>query len=571
MTYRIPVSEASAYRVWIEFDYDVRATPWVPGEFPNYSQSVAGVDIGTPYGLVWMGVSPAYPDGTGYTRRKIAYVHLEQPPDAGGIVPAMIQIGPGFSGDKRKYLSGALDLNVLAAEGLPGDPFVIGDGGGSGGDTGGGGGDTGYHDPNGYLNNLDIEALQTRFAKAGMAWSNELPKLKMSRDGDGPASLGASLAAGTIGYLDDIGGFGLGAAWRDMIDRVKRVDDVLGDYAGRALGFTTTRLDDLVREVRTGETTARDHARDFRRIRLNELDEDAFDVALENSGLGGRARKLIKQMSLTLEEDGFVFADLGKRFEALREAAADGITAVIGDGVRRMIGSNGDDVVVNADHSRSRAKDVQKFRAGDDAGYDGDAGARMDMGLGNDLGLGYGGKDVILGGRGRDTLIGGAQDDRLLGGDGRDKAEGGAGKDLLRLGDGPDVGRGGRKRDVIEGEARNDRLYGGGGPDRLEGGAGDDFLYGGRGADGLRGGPGEDFLVGGRGADTFFMAGGGGDDQIVDFRPGEDQIRVPGLTRFRDLRFESWGDNTIVNTPDGREFVVQGVDYRNLGPDDFGL
>ena len=114
-------------------------------------------------------------------------------------------------------------------------------------------------------------------------------------------------------------------------------------------------------------------------------------------------------------------------------------------------------------------------------------------------------------------LIGSDHND-LLAGDGRDNwLDGGGGDD--RLYGGPDGGD-----DVLAGGEGDDRLYGGKGNDTLEGGPGDDQLMG---------GPDDDRLDGGEGGDAFFFTSGSGDDVILDFGNGMDQI---DLTAFADIR-----------------------------------
>lgn len=99
------------------------------------------------------------------------------------------------------------------------------------------------------------------------------------------------------------------------------------------------------------------------------------------------------------------------------------------------------------------------------------------------------GADVLSGLNGDDTLDGGKGDDRLYGGDGADSITGGDGLDTVR---------------------------GGLGDDKVSGGDGDDKVVGGEGADALTGGAGADSFV--------FKDITGAEDEILDFKSGEDRI-----------------------------------------------
>ena len=67
---------------------------------------------------------------------------------------------------------------------------------------------------------------------------------------------------------------------------------------------------------------------------------------------------------------------------------------------------------------------------------------------------------------------------------------------------------------------------GGDGSDLLSGGKGNDILFGEAGNDIIDGGKGDDILVGGDGSDIFVFDGGGGNDVILDFTPGEDLLQI---------------------------------------------
>lgn len=218
---------------------------------------------------------------------------------------------------------------------------------------------------------------------------------------------------------------------------------------------------------------------------------------------------------------------------------------------------------------------------------------------GSDRLNGSSGDDELDGGAGNDWLIGGEGADRLKGGAGEDFAlywhsdagvtvrlhnvltQGGKGghaegdtyigTETVAYTDAegntltltvPDIEHlvGSGHNDILAGDGRDnwldggggdDRLYGGpgGGDDVLAGGEGDDRLYGGKGNDTLEGGPGDDQFIGGPdddrldggdGDDAFLFTPGGGDDVILDFGNGMDQV---DLTAFADIR--SVADLTI--------------------------
>lgn len=253
-----------------------------------------------------------------------------------------------------------------------------------------------------------------------------------------------------------------------------------------------------------------------------------------------------------------------------------------------LFGGAGDDVIFG---------EGRFWRESEGAGHD-----RINSGPGDDVvygdaeSLGWGGRagrDTIRGGIGADVLYGDADrvaettgNDDLLYGDagddtlfgdadqlwfasaGDDVLDGGTGNDLL-IGDGEFVVESNGGSDTLRGGAGNDRLFGDapdgrgltlrrfGGGFRLAGG--DDILDGGPGNDLIVGDTGDDLLTGGSGRDTFVFAAfevdgvwfGSGNDQITDFRSGEDRL---------DLRGWRLDGDRIDSNRDGR-----------IGPADFGV
>jgi serralysin len=173
-----------------------------------------------------------------------------------------------------------------------------------------------------------------------------------------------------------------------------------------------------------------------------------------------------------------------------------------------------------------------------------------------------GGDDHLQGGAGNDHLVG----DGLMwslratnnsqGGD--DHLEGGRGDDIL-IGDAP----GGPLAEIFPGMSGNAE----GGDDWLQGGRGNDVLFGDSplmsdsaqgGDDTLYGGPGNDILYGDAELvidsaetdnDTFVFAGVFDDDDVRDFRQGEDtlQFNVPGVTSIDGLSISTLAGDTVIS------------------------
>jgi Ca2+-binding RTX toxin-like protein len=157
---------------------------------------------------------------------------------------------------------------------------------------------------------------------------------------------------------------------------------------------------------------------------------------------------------------------------------------------------------------------------------------------------------------GRDTLIGSAFGDRMSGDAGRnlgDSSRGGAdsldgrnGDDEL-LGDaelmfsftrgGDDVLRGGAGADKLYGDAHQQRDWAIGGSDKIYSGSGNDEIWG----------DGQLFNDAVGGQDKFYFNGNFGDDRILDFRAGEDQIYLSGVTAS-EVEVDVNGGDTILTT-----------------------
>jgi len=153
------------------------------------------------------------------------------------------------------------------------------------------------------------------------------------------------------------------------------------------------------------------------------------------------------------------------------------------------------------------------------------------------------------------TQTGGAGNDTLTGTSADEKLDGGAGNDLLT------------------GGAGTDTLVGGAGNDILDGGRGHDSLSAGDGADTLTGGLGDDALSGGRGADLFIFGSNFGHDIVIDFKPGEDDIRFEsaGFTSFADMMSHASqvGANVVITNAAGDTLQLNSLQLSSLQSADF--
>ncbi|MFX0543636.1 hypothetical protein ACEWPM_018310 [Roseovarius sp. S4756] len=163
--------------------------------------------------------------------------------------------------------------------------------------------------------------------------------------------------------------------------------------------------------------------------------------------------------------------------------------------------------------------DTVDAKLGDDTIYGGE---------GDDWLQGNSGDDVIYGEGGDDELRGGQDNDILLGGDGDDTMYGAKGDDELDGGLDADVMYGGDDDDDLLGNSGDDFIYGDAGNDTVRGGQGDDILFGGAGDDMIKGARGNDILSGDDGADTFIFTTGFGQDVVLDYEIGVDQISLDG-------------------------------------------
>ncbi|NJO45655.1 MAG: hypothetical protein HC825_01050 [Oscillatoriales cyanobacterium RM1_1_9] len=202
----------------------------------------------------------------------------------------------------------------------------------------------------------------------------------------------------------------------------------------------------------------------------------------------------------------------------------------------------------------------------------------LDGGDGDDVLFGNDDADLVLGNNGNDALYGGVGNDSLTGNSGNDELFGNVGNDLIHGSAGDDTLYGGQENDTLCGGEGNDWLSGNLGADWLNGCTGNDSLFGGQEDDVLNGGDGDDLLsgdlgndslIGGQGQDTFVI--GAGNDQILDFQAGLDQLALlPGIT-FNQLSLSQNGTETLIRLTATDELLatLNGVEGSLINSDDF--
>ena len=257
---------------------------------------------------------------------------------------------------------------------------------------------------------------------------------------------------------------------------------------------------------------------------------------LLSAGVAGSARQLLYGDAFTMAAGSRGGSD---RLEGGHEMTGDGanLTGAIG----------GHDLI-----------DARDVTGGSNIRLYGDA-------LGTMSGGSHGGDDRLLGSALGGRLTGDAVLllDTSTGGD--DDLTGNAGADVI-FGDAAEAVRGFAVagNDVVRGRAGSDELFGDA-PD-LTGASqgGDDSLYSGAGNDRLWG---DGRLAGGAhgGNDVFHFAGHFGDDKILDFRDGEDQLVFNGFLQI-DISIDRDDGNTIITTAPGDTVSI--LDF--TGPLSFG-
>ncbi|MGJ3251924.1 MAG: CAP domain-containing protein [Elainellaceae cyanobacterium] len=157
----------------------------------------------------------------------------------------------------------------------------------------------------------------------------------------------------------------------------------------------------------------------------------------------------------------------------------------------------------------------------------------------------------------------------LTGNHQRNTVRGSASNDIITGLGQRDTLAGRRGSDVIGGGAGRDKLLGGGGNDFLFGEGGNDRLVGHRGRDRLFGGGGRDVLVGGPGRDLFGLQTGNNFDIIKDFGNGNDQLKLPQGSTFRDVELSQRGNTALISIDDDLLAKLRGVQISQLSSADF--
>ncbi len=113
----------------------------------------------------------------------------------------------------------------------------------------------------------------------------------------------------------------------------------------------------------------------------------------------------------------------------------------------------------------------------------------------------------------------------------------------------------------ITGTVEDNVLNGSNFNDRINGKAGDDVIAG---------GAGNDFLTGGQGADTFVFHTGGGNDTILDFEDGVDQIHLGNIgLSFADLGISENANSVTVDLAGQGNITIEDVSASSLSEEDF--
>jgi Ca2+-binding RTX toxin-like protein len=113
---------------------------------------------------------------------------------------------------------------------------------------------------------------------------------------------------------------------------------------------------------------------------------------------------------------------------------------------------------------------------------------------------------------------------------------------------------------------------GGDGRDLLTTGDTDDVLHGNDGNDRLNAQGGNDQLFGGGGDDTFVFTGGGGQDVVMDFKPGDDVLQIARNINGLDIgnasdvaaRVLDSGGNAVIDLGNGDTVTLMNVNAQDV-------
>jgi Ca2+-binding RTX toxin-like protein len=138
--------------------------------------------------------------------------------------------------------------------------------------------------------------------------------------------------------------------------------------------------------------------------------------------------------------------------------------------------------------------------------------------------------------------------------------------DFVYGGNGGDTIYGLKGFDTLNGDAGSDALYGGDGLDSVFGNEGTDSVFGGNGSDFLQGGKQDDTVTGGAGVDVFSFRTGDGNDRVLDWIDGVDELRFYGPEGAINVSFQNLAGGDVRISVLGMQIVVE-----NAQLDDFSL
>jgi Ca2+-binding RTX toxin-like protein len=149
------------------------------------------------------------------------------------------------------------------------------------------------------------------------------------------------------------------------------------------------------------------------------------------------------------------------------------------------------------------------------------------------------------------------------------------GNDTIILSSFADFATAGAGNDTVTGNGGSDRLFGQTGADEVRGGLGNDSVYGNAGADWVIGGPGADVLqgganndrlTGGTGADIFEFRAGDGNDRVLDWKNGVDELRFYAPNGNVQVAFQNLAGGNVELKVLGMTIIVEHAQF-----DDFQL
>lgn len=304
------------------------------------------------------------------------------------------------------------------------------------------------------------------------------------------------------------------------------------------------------------------------------IETQGADAEITNNGrvFGGNYGVSIFGSSSVLRNNGFVRSD----FEGVSVNSnsariingADGEIHADSVGINFVAAAGATGRIVNHGLIEADLNAIQMFDGNDIVINDGVIKGRIFLGKGNDTFDTRGGKidGAVNGGVGDDTLITDNANDWLI-------EVAGEGADTIKS----TVSYALSYTTTVEvltliGKA-NVNATGSTAADILRGNKGDNVLSGLQGTDTLEGFAGHDTLKGGAGADRFIFKTGYGDDKIMDFQQGADEIRIGGwkaIDNFADVKSHARDIGGSVVIEAGHDsLTIRGIQKHELHAGDF--